>query len=336
MLWGVVVGRGTGMTAIVLGATVVNRWFVERRAWCWRPDGEHGHGATRVPADAGGDRCGGTVGGRPVLIVRGVAVMVVPLVGRFMRDRPSDVGLRPYGAGAPDSSRPRDRKPVRRRDEALGVGCVSGDFWLLAGSFFVCGASTNGLIGTHLIPACLDYGIPEVQGAGLLAAMGIFDLAGTTASGWLSDRQDNRTLLCWYMPLRGWHWSFCRSAGQSPRGACRSSPSSTGWTGSPRCRRPSGSRPTPSARPGPASCSAGSWRRTSSERRPRLRCRCGPVVDGRLPAGLPHLRRPLLDHRGDGSADRPAAAARVDLGDALEKAAGPGVGSDPGRSEQVT
>lgn len=37
------------------------------------------------------------------------------------------------------------------------------DFWLLAGSFFVCGASTNGLIAVHLIPACIDAGMPEVQ-----------------------------------------------------------------------------------------------------------------------------------------------------------------------------
>jgi len=85
----------------------------------------------------------------------------------------------------------------------LRLGLRSGDFWLLAGSFFICGASTNGLIGTHLIPACVDHGIPEVRAAGLLAAMGIFDIVGTTGSGWLSDRWDNRKLLCWYYGLRG-------------------------------------------------------------------------------------------------------------------------------------
>jgi predicted MFS family arabinose efflux permease len=85
----------------------------------------------------------------------------------------------------------------------LRLGLRSCDFWLLAGSFFICGASTNGLICTHLIPACVDHGIPEVRAAGLLAAMGIFDIVGTTGSGWLSDRWDNRKLLCWYYGLRG-------------------------------------------------------------------------------------------------------------------------------------
>ncbi|HXE97286.1 MAG TPA: MFS transporter [Dongiaceae bacterium] len=82
-------------------------------------------------------------------------------------------------------------------------GLKSRDFWLLSGSFFICGASTNGLIGTHLIPACVDHGIPEVRAAGLLAFMGILDLFGTTLSGWLSDRYNSRYLLCCYYGLRG-------------------------------------------------------------------------------------------------------------------------------------
>ena len=86
---------------------------------------------------------------------------------------------------------------------ALRTGMGSRDFWLLGGTFFVCGASTNGLIGTHLIPACMDHGIPEVMAASLLAAMGVFDMVGTTLSGWLSDRWDNRMLLAWYYGLRG-------------------------------------------------------------------------------------------------------------------------------------
>ena len=87
--------------------------------------------------------------------------------------------------------------------DTLWLGIRRRDFWLLSGSFFICGASTNGLIGTHLIPACIDHGIPEVKAAGLLAVMGIFDFVGTTASGWLSDRQNNRYLLFWYYGLRG-------------------------------------------------------------------------------------------------------------------------------------
>ena len=104
----------------------------------------------------------------------------------------------------------RSRRPRRRRAipiwlslRTLAEAARTRDFWLLAGSFFCCGASTNGLIGTHLIPACLDNGIPEVTGAGLLAAMGIFNMVGTAGSGWLSDRVDNRILLAVYYSLRG-------------------------------------------------------------------------------------------------------------------------------------
>jgi len=88
-----------------------------------------------------------------------------------------------------------------RVDRALLEGSRSRDFWLLFGTFFICGLSTNGLIGTHLIAACFDAGIPEVKAAGLLAMMGIFDLIGTTLSGWLSDRYNNRYLLAWYYGL---------------------------------------------------------------------------------------------------------------------------------------
>jgi predicted MFS family arabinose efflux permease len=121
-----------------------------------------------------------------------------------MRDRPRDIGLAPYGAA--DNRQPAvvaRRNPAATALFALRDGLQSRDFWLLAGSFFICGASTNGLIGTHLIPACLDHGIPQVTSAGLLAAMGVFDLVGTTLSGWLSDRWSNRGLLAWYYGLRG-------------------------------------------------------------------------------------------------------------------------------------
>jgi MFS family permease len=120
-----------------------------------------------------------------------------------MRDRPRDLGLRAYGAFAdavsPAGPAPRPAGAL----VALVEGARSRDFWLLAGSFFICGLSTNGLIGTHLIPASMDHGIPAVTAAGLLAAMGVFDLIGTTVSGWLSDRWDNRRLLFCYYGLRG-------------------------------------------------------------------------------------------------------------------------------------
>jgi hypothetical protein len=121
-----------------------------------------------------------------------------------MRDRPTDLGLRPYGE-APDAPVVPvvKRNPVFAALSVLRMGIRSIDFWLLFTTFFICGLSTNGLIGTHLIPACVDYGIPEVRAAGLLAAMGLFDLAGTTLSGYLSDRWNNRYLLLWYYGLRG-------------------------------------------------------------------------------------------------------------------------------------
>jgi hypothetical protein len=129
---------------------------------------------------------------------------MVPIVLLFVRDNPADVGLRAYGAdgSAPPPAQPT-ANPIVVAFAVLGRAARSRDFWLLFLSFFVCGLSTNGLIGTHLIAACFDAGIPEVRAAGLLAMMGIFDLIGTTLSGWLSDRYDNRWLLFWYYGLRG-------------------------------------------------------------------------------------------------------------------------------------
>jgi predicted MFS family arabinose efflux permease len=107
------------------------------------------------------------------------------------------------------------------------------DFWLLAGTFFICGASTNGLIGTHLIPACVDNEISEVTGAGLLAAMGVFNLIGTTGSGWLSDRVDNRKLLAIYYGLRGLSLIYLPFSFVSLSTDCRCSPCSMDLTGLP-------------------------------------------------------------------------------------------------------
>ncbi len=204
LLWGVVVGTGSGATALVLGAMVAARWFAARRGLVMgvltasTATGQLvflpllaslvvAHGWRSVP-----------------LVVAGVAAALIPIVALLMRDRPEDIGLLPYGAAAaatgPVASR---RNPVAAALIVLRDGLGSRDFWLLAGSFFICGASTNGLIGTHLIPACVDHGIPEVTGASLLAAMGIFDFLGTTLSGWLSDRWSNRGLLAWYYALRG-------------------------------------------------------------------------------------------------------------------------------------
>jgi predicted MFS family arabinose efflux permease len=141
------------------------------------------------------------------LSIAAAALVVFPLVLLFMRNYPQNLGLRPYGddgrEGPAPSAAGEASNPFRVAVMGLQRGVRSTDFWLLAGSFFICGASTNGLIGTHLIPACVDHGIPEVRAAGLMAAMGILDLVGTTFSGWLSDRYNSRHLLFWYYGLRG-------------------------------------------------------------------------------------------------------------------------------------
>jgi sugar phosphate permease len=204
LLWGVVVGSGTGIIALVLGAIVVNRWFAQRRGLVL--------GILTASTATGQlvflpllaslvERCGWRAA---VLTIAGVALAIIPLIGILMRDRPSQIGLRPFGdkTEIPEVRQSRVN-PITSTLQALGVGMRSRDFWLLSGSFFICGASTNGLIGTHLIPACVDHGIPEVKAASLLAVMGMFDFVGTTASGWLSDRWNNRYLLCWYYGLRG-------------------------------------------------------------------------------------------------------------------------------------
>ncbi len=204
LLWGVVVGTGSGATALVLGATVVARWFATRRGLvigvltASTATGQ----LIFLPALASLVE---NYGWRTVsLTVAGVALALVPVVALLMRDRPRDIGLAPYGAADNRQSVAVARgNPAATAVLALRDGLRSRDFWLLAGSFFICGASTNGLIGTHLIPACLDHGIPQVTSATLLAAMGVFDLVGTTLSGWLSDRWSNRGLLAWYYGLRG-------------------------------------------------------------------------------------------------------------------------------------
>jgi sugar phosphate permease len=209
LIWGVVVGCGAGMTAYSLSATVVNRWFTKSQGTVMgvmtasSATGQlvflpllatlsHNHGWRNA-----------------ALFIAAAALVVLPLVLIFMRNHPKDVGLVPFGErGAATYSGNvvagiKAVNPVQVALNGLRRGLRSKDFWLLAGSFFICGASTNGLIGTHLIPACVDHGIPEVRAAGLLALMGILDLIGTTLSGWLSDRYNSRYLLCCYYGLRG-------------------------------------------------------------------------------------------------------------------------------------
>ncbi|AUC97631.1 MULTISPECIES: MFS transporter [Bradyrhizobium] len=206
LLWGVVIGIGTGMTALVLGATIASRWFVARRGLVigiMTASVATGQLAFLPLLATITERYGWRIALGAVCIVLGVAAFAVLML---MRDRPGDVGLRPFGddGTAPLPAPPPANAPIMAA--ALGTlrdSSKSSVFWILFATFFVCGASTNGLVQVHLIPMCLDYGIPQVQAASLLAAMGIFDFFGTIISGWLSDRYDNRKLLFWYYGLRG-------------------------------------------------------------------------------------------------------------------------------------
>ncbi len=203
LLWGFVVGSGTGTIAMVLGATIATRWFVKRQGLVL---------GILTASSATGQlvflpllaHLADAYGWRAVsLTVASVALALIPLVVLVIRDRPADLNMPPYGATEIEPKIVHRQNPARRAISALAAGLKSRDFYLLAGSFFICGASTSGLIGTHMIPACFDHGIPEVQAAGLLAVMGIFDFFGTTGSGWLTDRVDSRLLLAWYYGLRG-------------------------------------------------------------------------------------------------------------------------------------
>jgi len=207
LLWGVVVGLGTGLVALVLGATVAARWFTERRGLVV--------GLLTASSATGQlvflplmaqltDHYGWRTALLFIIAMMGVAALGVALL---MRDRPSDVGLAPFGeTGGPQ---PTPQAPASLWSlataplEALREAAKTRVFWVLFATFFICGASTNGLIQTHFISLCGDFGMAAVSAASVLALMGVFDFVGTVGSGWLSDRYDNRWLLFWYYGLRG-------------------------------------------------------------------------------------------------------------------------------------
>ena len=183
-LWGVLVGTGTGMIALVFGATVANRWFVKNRGLVL---------GMLTASSATGQlvflpllaAVSEAYGWRAVAyVVAAATLLLIPFAALLLRDHPADLGLPRYGESELHHPPVSKVNPARRALIALGVGVRSRDFWLLSGTFFICGASTNGLVGTHLIPLCVDFGYTAVVGASLLAAMGVFDMIGTTASGW--------------------------------------------------------------------------------------------------------------------------------------------------------
>ncbi len=206
VLWGVVVGFGTGMTALVLGATVATRWFQARRGVIV---------GLMTVSNATGQliflpllaSLTEAYGWRVALSLNvAVLMLAMMIVLALMRNYPADLGLAPYG------SRELQPAPIRSAGlsslliapiAALREASVKPVFWILFFTFFVCGLSTNGLIQTHWISICGDYGVAAVSAAGMLAMIGIFDFIGTLGAGWLSDRFDNRWLLFWFYGLRG-------------------------------------------------------------------------------------------------------------------------------------
>ena len=200
LLWGVVVGVGTGLTALVLGATVATRWFSHRRGLVvglLTASSATGQLIVLPILAALTEALGWRAA---LLVICGLLGFAATLVFLLLRDRPEDVGLLPYGETRPA---PPPTGPAVGAIAALRDAARTKVFWVLFFTFFICGASTNGLIQTHFIPLCADYGLRPVQAASVLAGMGVFDFVGTVASGWLSDRYDNRWLLFWYYGLRG-------------------------------------------------------------------------------------------------------------------------------------
>lgn len=206
LLWGVVIGIGTGLTAMVLGATVATRWFGQRRGLVMgllSASTATGQLAF-LPLLAGLTQSHGWRAA--LLLVCGTIVVAAVVVILLMRDRPADLGLAPYGE--------TDIQPVAPQPATFGAllktpltvlryAAKVPTFWILFLSFYICGASTNGLVQTHFIALCGDYGLAAIGAASMLAMMGLFDFIGTLGSGWLSDRFDNRWLLFWYYGLRG-------------------------------------------------------------------------------------------------------------------------------------
>lgn len=207
-LWGMLIGVATGSVALVFGAIVVNRWFVARRGLvlgilgaAWATGQLVFLPLLALLVEEFGWRAAS-------LTIALLCAALLPVVTMVLRDRPQDVGLLPYG-GAPDEEERHEEAPSSARSAvAHAVTVLREAFWtrpflLLAGTFFVCGWTTNGIISSHFVPAAHDHGMQATTAAGLLAVVGIFDIVGTIGSGWLTDRIDPRLLLAVYYGLRG-------------------------------------------------------------------------------------------------------------------------------------
>jgi len=203
-LWGFVIGISTGSLALVFAATVANRWFVEKRGiviGLLTASSATGQliflpGLSYLAEINGWKSVSSTIAL--------VSIALVPIIWVFLKERPSDAGVLPYGAPENWSAPAKNSMSAGSLAiDTLKQASKKKDFWYLVGSFFVCGLSTSGLIGTHFIPAAHDHGMGTTTAASLLALVGVFDLVGTIASGWLTDRYDPRKLLFFYYGLRG-------------------------------------------------------------------------------------------------------------------------------------
>jgi MFS family permease len=205
IIWGVIIGLGASLFLTVVSPYVANHWFEKRRGL------------------AVGILTASTATGQLILLpvlatiinnyswrwaiglIMILCFIMLIIIILFMKNTPKDVGILRYGLEEELHERTKGEKenPIVLAFNGLLEAVRVKEFWLLAGSFFICGLSTNGLIGTHFVSYCISFGVPLVTAASFLSFMGIFNLVGTTLSGWLSDRFDNRWLLLWYYGLRG-------------------------------------------------------------------------------------------------------------------------------------
>jgi predicted MFS family arabinose efflux permease len=202
--WGVLIGLGTGSMALVFAATIANRWFVARRGLVMGilTAGNATGQLVFLPIVAAlAESAGWRVAS---LVIACAALAVVPLVIAFIGDFPEDKGVAPYGADEDWTPPVRETGgSARRAIDGLRDASRTRAFWALALAFAICGATTNGLVGIHFIPSAHDHGMAETTAAGLLAVVGLFDIVGTIASGWFTDRYDPRILLVGYYLFRG-------------------------------------------------------------------------------------------------------------------------------------
>ncbi|MBP2658426.1 MAG: major Facilitator Superfamily protein [Firmicutes bacterium] len=204
VLWGIVIGIGSGFLSPVLGTVVANRWFTKRRGLVVGIFSAAGSTGQLIFLPLFSMLLEVYTWQIVTWFICVSALLIMVIVGFVMRNNPCDVGLLPYGASSSivmDSA--SEKNSLALVFTGLKTALWHKDFWLLSGSFLVCGASSSGLIGTHFISACMDHGMPEITAAGMLSISGVFNLFGAMAAGWLSDKFDNRWLLFWLYILRG-------------------------------------------------------------------------------------------------------------------------------------